>query len=123
MIKRLILKWQEWIVIKTFQREFKVFHYPFESIDSLVNRLSYDERYAHMTDIQKFYNSKAFEREITELKKLFYKELSIKSETDIERAGYRLCLVFIRQLEKRFNYVSNQVALEDRKSRVQTKFK
>jgi len=116
-------KFKRWIINEVFKREYRLFHYPFETVDSLLNQLSPEERYDYLYEGKRFFISKCFKSEYTELKKLYYKELALMSKSDIERAGYRLSLMFIRKLERRLKYLTDKFHLEQRMENVQKKIK
>ena len=105
------LKIKEWVVTHFFEKEFHFFKYPFESIDYLISKLPADEREEYYEMIKRWYNSNAFKMETTEMKKLFYKELSISTTNEISRSAYRLCLLYIRKIERRYEYLIKSNAL------------
>jgi hypothetical protein len=91
-----------------FNREFRYFVYPFESLDSIIYSMSKDDRNYYQLEARRTYRSKMWRMEMTELKKLFYKELALNSQSDIDRAGYRLALLFMRKLERRIKFLTDQ---------------
>ncbi len=104
---------KQWLINKAFEREYQFFVYPFETVDYLISKLPKDvseegtlSQAQYLEDVRRFYKSEAFQMEMTEFKKLFYKQLALSTKDDIERAGYRLCMLFIRKLERRYKYLS-----------------
>jgi hypothetical protein len=106
------LRLREWIVTYFFEKDFRFFKYPFESVDYLISKLPKDEQEQYVETIKRWYNSKAFQMENTEMKKLFYKELSISTTNEISRSAYRLCLLYIRKIERRYDYLIKSNALD-----------
>ncbi len=91
-----------------FEREFRYFTYPFEALDSVLYNMPRDEYDSYCMDARRTYKSKTWRMEMVELKKLFYKELALNTASDVDRAGYRLALLFIRKLERRYKYLTDQ---------------
>lgn len=112
MWKSLKFSFQEWVVTYFFEKYFRHFNYPFSTIDYQISKLSADERIEYMQTVKSWYNSKAYRMEQTEMKKLFYKELSISTTNEIGRAAYRLCLLYMRKIEQRYKYLVDNYALE-----------
>ena len=105
---KLIRKWFIFLIKWHFEREFRHFNYPFTSIDSKLYELKIKDKdlyYDYLQDARKIIKSKLWDWEMTELKKLFYKELAINTNNEIGISGYRLSLLFIRKLERRFKYL------------------
>jgi len=112
MLTKLKLRFQEWVINYFFEREFRFFKYPFETIDYRINHLTDDERSVYAESLKRWYDSKAYKMESEEMKKLFYKELSISTSNEIARSAYRLCLLYVRKCERRYQYLSTDNNLE-----------
>ena len=106
------LRLTEKIIIYFFEKEYRYFQYPFETIDYLVDKLPEDEKLQYLEDVRRWYNSKAYQMEETEMKKLFYKELSLSTVNEVSRSGYRLCLLYIRKIGRRYKYLGDKLVLD-----------
>lgn len=112
MWKNLKNSFHEWVVTYFFERYYRHFNYPFSSLDYQISKLPKDDRFEYMQSVKSWYNSKAYKMEQTEMKKLFYKELSISTTNEIGRTAYRLCLLYIRKTEQRYKLLMDSHALE-----------
>lgn len=106
------------IIQKIFKKYYSKFDYPFENADYLISKLTKDRKEEYYNDVKRFYHSDLYRIEITELKKLFYKELAINTKSVDQVIGYRLSLLFIRKLENRFKYLSTLSSLEDKVDKI-----
>lgn len=106
------------IIQSVFKKYYSDFDYPFENADYLISKLTKEQRETYYNDVKRFYQSNLYRIEITELKKLFYKELAMNSKSLDQVIGYRLALLFIRKLENRFKYLSTLSSLEDKVDKI-----
>lgn len=114
MLKKVKYKIIKWF----FEKLYKNFDYPFESADYLISKLSKEQLEQYYVDINNWRNSRAYQIENTEFKKMLYKELALNTSSDIPRAGYRLAMIMKRREEERFEYISKKAAIEEKVDKI-----
>jgi hypothetical protein len=101
-----------------FEKLYKNFDYPFESADYLISKLTKSQLEQYYADINNWRNSRAYQIENTEFKKMLYKELALKTSSNISMAGYRLAMIMKRKEEERFEYLSKKAAIEEKVDKI-----
>jgi hypothetical protein len=114
----MLMKLKNKIIKYIFEKLYAKFDYPFENIDYLINRLSKERRQQYYQDIYNWINSEAYRMENTELKKLLYKELAMKTSSDLSRGGYRLALILKKKEEARFNLLVSKGQFEEKVDKI-----
>lgn len=114
----MLTKLKNKIIQIIFNKFFDKFDYPFESADYLISRLTKTQLEQYYADINNWRNSRAFQIENTEIKKLLYKELALKTSSEISRAGYRLAMIMKRREEERLEYLSKKAAIEEKVDKI-----
>lgn len=101
-----------------FNKYYSKFEYPFESADYLLNKLPKNRREQYFYDINNWINSEAYKIETTELKKELYRDLALKTSSDISRAGYRLALILKRNEENRLKSLAARGVFEEKVDKI-----
>lgn len=114
----MLMKLKSKLINYFFNKYYEKFEYPFEGADYLISRLPKHRREQYFYDINNWRNSEAYKIETTELKKLLYKELAMKTSSDISRAGYRLALILKRKEEERLEYLAKQGKFEEKVDKI-----
>ena len=114
----MLTKLKNKVIKYIFEKLYSKFDYPFESADYLINKLPKERRQQYFQDIYNWINSDAYRIENTELKKLLYKELAMKTSSDISRGGYRLALILKKREEERMNLLISKGQFEERVDKI-----
>jgi len=117
----MLKRFKQWIVRKTFERFYKYYLYPFEKADTVLDELPERAKYLYLDDIRHWVDSKAYKVEMEELVRTFYQELSIKPLSTENLIGYRLCLIFLKNLEARFHHLKQLAEVEEQQYKIQNK--
>ncbi len=112
MLKKIKNRIEERIIRRYTEREFRYFLYPFEQIDYLISKMSIEDKEKYYEDVSRWAKSTACKMEHTEIKKLYFKELALKTKNENARSGYRLSLLFIRKLEQRMKFILEKNVLD-----------
>jgi hypothetical protein len=97
-----------WTINQLFKTYFGTFYYPFESANEKLMRMKDEERLIYMNSVYNFVESKAYRILFQEVIRTFYSELALKPENEIQRATYRMALVFIRDFQKHLKDIHKQ---------------
>lgn len=114
MLKKVKYKIIQWF----FKKLYKNFDYPFESADYLMSKLGKQQLEQYYADINNWRNSRAYQIENTEFKKMLYKELALNTSSEISTAGYRLAMIMKRKEEERFEFLSKKAAIEEKVDKI-----
>jgi hypothetical protein len=112
-MNKIITKWKNWIVRKQFERHFGNFIYPFLRADEELSKMDVDDRLEYLRTVKVFIKSSAYKTEMECLIRTLYQELAIKPLKEPEFTGYRLSLMFAKNMQKRLEYLSARYEQEE----------
>jgi len=87
---------------------------PFRNADEFMATMEEPALYKYLSGINDFIGTDAFEVEFESVMLRLEKELSLRSQSDVERAGYRSALLFLREFKKRLTFLGNKFNELDR---------
>ncbi len=96
----------EKIVQDLFIEEFKGFDCPFEGSETKLKAMNDGQRQHYYLQAKDLWSNEVLKSELIEWKRKLYTELALRSQTELERQGYRMTLIAIQEFEKRLGSLS-----------------
>lgn len=100
-VKHRIIKW-------LFSYWFGMYVFPFDRSTETILGMSEPERTEYFRQAKDLLDNRAYKQEIQELIRVYFQELAVKSESDVERTAYRLTIKALQDLDKRMHTLATQ---------------
>lgn len=101
-LKNLALRLKIWTARRLFKVFYGTYYYPFETADDAYLRLPKPEQFQYLADVSRFIATPAYKAEMKELVRKFYADLATKANDEVLITAYRLNLLMISDLQKRW---------------------
>jgi hypothetical protein len=95
-------------VLKAFYALYSGYEYPFASSDEILAKKDEGGRRFYFEQAKSLVESATLRQELTEWKRTLYAKLALVSMNDMERNGYRMTLLSIRDFEKRLQSLAQR---------------
>lgn len=96
------------LVTLEFLKRYSAFECPFQSVDEWEKKANLADRRAYYLKAKDLVDHEVYKREILDMKRSFFTKLALQANTDLERQGYRMTLIALDMLEKRFETLASK---------------
>lgn len=91
-----------------FIKRFGLFDGTFDGVDKWLTSTSAGERSAYYLKAKEMVNHEVFQREMLEMKRKAYTILALNELSDLERQGYKMLLIALDEMDKRFQVLASR---------------